>query len=134
MAVVDASVLISALISTDPHHQASKAWFDNVVHGGKHFSAPTIMLGEVAAAFSRGHGQPTLAIQIVQMLTAASYANLVPVSLPLAKRSAEIAAQHKIRGCDAVYVALAEALNEELISLDKQQRERAKAIITAREP
>lgn len=39
-----------------------------------------------------------------------------------------IAATYQIRGCDAIYVALAGTLDEELITLDRQQGERAKSI------
>ncbi|MFQ5433427.1 MAG: hypothetical protein ACE5FD_00980 [Anaerolineae bacterium] len=47
----------------------------------------------------------------------------------MANRAAVIAADYQIRGCDAVYVTLAEALGEALITLDKQQGERAKQVI-----
>jgi predicted nucleic acid-binding protein len=39
-----------------------------------------------------------------------------------------------IRGCDAIYVALAEDLGTELVTLDRQQRERGSAIVPTREP
>ncbi|MBE2201364.1 MAG: PIN domain-containing protein [Anaerolinea sp.] len=53
---------------------------------------------------------------------------LFPVSASLAYKAAVIAATYQIRGCDAIYVALAETLDEELITLDRQQGERAKSI------
>ncbi len=40
--------------------------------------------------------------------------------------------QSKIRGCDAVYVALAECHLTTLITLDRQQMERAPAHVSAR--
>lgn len=134
MAVVDASVIVSAIISNEPHHPASKAWLDSVIQANHYFSAPVILLGEVAAPIGRAYANPRLAAEIVQTLTTAPFVNLVPISLTLAQRAAEIAAHFKIRGCDAIYVALAESLGEELITLDKQQSERAKMIIRTRKP
>jgi predicted nucleic acid-binding protein len=49
-------------------------------------------------------------------------------------KAEKAAADYKIRGCDSLYVALAESLNEELITLDKQQGKRAKSLIQANHP
>jgi predicted nucleic acid-binding protein len=134
LAVVDASVLLATILTHEPHHAASKAWLDAVVSAGAYFSAPTILLGEVAAPLGRAYNQPELAKKVVQELVAAPFVKFVPISLPLANRAAVIAAEYQLRGCDAVYVSLAETLDEELITLDKQQIERAKNIIPTRHP
>lgn len=73
--------------------------------------------------------QPKQAKELVQTMIEASFVDLLPVTIPLANRAAVIAADYKIRGCDSIYVALAEALNEDLITWDIQQRERAKNLI-----
>ena len=134
MAVVDASILISAILPGEPHHKASKAWLDALINSGQYFSAPAILLSEVAAPLSRAYDRPDLAQSLVENLQAATFVRLVPVSVPLASRAATIASNHKIGGCDSVYVALAEALDEELITLDKQQSQRAQSIIRCRQP
>jgi len=46
---------------------------------------------------------------------------LIPVTLAIAKQAALIAAEHRIRGCDSVYVALADQLSDALVTLEKQQ-------------
>ncbi len=134
MAVVDASVLLSFLRPEEPYHEASKAWLDALIEAGGHFSAPALLLGEVAAPLSRAYGQPEMAKDVILELKNAPFVKLVSLTIPLASRAAVIAADYRIRGCDAVYVALAEALGEELITLDRQQRERALDIISARQP
>jgi predicted nucleic acid-binding protein len=134
MAVVDASVILSAILPGEPDHKASKAWLDNLIQSGDQFSAPTILLSEVAAPLGRAYNQPKQAKQIIKTLVNAPFINLVTVTTPLANRAAEIAADYKIRGCDSLYVALAEALNEELITLDNQQKERAKGLIQTNHP
>ena len=134
MAVVDASVIISSILSGDPHHEASKAWLDALVSSGRYFSAPTILLSEVAAPLSRAYDQPELAKKVIEALSTAPFAKLVPISMALANRAAVIAADYQIRGCDAVYVALAQSLGEELITLDRQQGERAKSVVETHQP
>ena len=48
--------------------------------------------------------------------------------------AAQVAAGHRIRGCDAVYVALAYVQEAVLITLDVEQRERTPPSIPARTP
>ncbi len=52
----------------------------------------------------------------------------------MAERAAAIAANHQIRGCDALYVALAEELGDYLVTLDQQQLERGTAVVTTHRP
>jgi len=59
---------------------------------------------------------------------------LVSVSQAMAERAAIIAADHRIRGCDAVYVALADQRGDALVTLDRQQLDRGTAIVNVREP
>ncbi|MCK4613937.1 MAG: hypothetical protein KAU14_03965 [Thermoplasmata archaeon] len=43
-------------------------------------------------------------------------------------------AKNRLRGCDAVYVAVAYLFNVKLITLDEQQKERSKGLIEAMTP
>jgi predicted nucleic acid-binding protein len=54
--------------------------------------------------------------------------------IALAQLSAEIAADYALRGADAVYVAVARRYNCTLVSLDREQRERAAALVQTRTP
>jgi len=56
------------------------------------------------------------------------------VDAALGDLTAEIAAKQRIRGCDAVYVALAFVEQAVLVTLDGQQRERAPSGVTACSP
>jgi len=60
--------------------------------------------------------------------------HIVPADDVLGERAAAPAADHRIRGCDAVYVALAQEHGATLITLDHQQRERVPQGIVARSP
>ena len=65
MAVVDASVILASIRTDDPHHEASKAWLDGVIAADGCFSAPALLLGEVAAPLSRAYRQPERAKRMV---------------------------------------------------------------------
>ena len=76
---------------------------------------------ELGAAISRGLGDPVLARKVVAELVDEGVIHLIPVDARLAERAAAIAIDHRIRGCDAVYVALAEALGEALVTFVQRQ-------------
>ena len=58
----------------------------------------------------------------------------IPVTQAVAERAAAIAADYCVRGCDAVYIAVAEQLGDDLITLDRQQLERGAAVVTTSRP
>ena len=134
MAVIDASVYITLMNAHEKHHASCWTWFESAQDEGDTIVAPVILLAEVSAALSRGVGDIELAHRVLEQLKRSGVIELVPVTLTLAERAAMIAADHRIRGCDALYVALAYELEEPLITLDRQQLERAAAIVTVREP
>jgi predicted nucleic acid-binding protein len=95
---------------------------------------PEIVLAEIAAAISRGTGQMALALRLTAALRRVPYFQFVAVGRDLGDLAAEIAASYQIRGCDAVYAALAQQQGAILITLDRQQRERVPEHIVARSP
>lgn len=134
MYVVDASVLVADVRPSEPHHQEAHAFLVRLTAEEQTLLLPTIALAEVAAAVSRGTGRPELARRLVAVLRRMPHIRLIPVDEPLADLAAELAAQHRIRGCDAVYVALARQHNAVLVTLDREQRERTPPFITVRAP
>ena len=134
MAVIDASVYVALVNAHEKEHASSWAWFEQARAAGESFVAPVILLAEVAAALSRGMGDPTLAHRVVQQLAHAEVVELIPITMAMAEQAAEIAAEHRIRGCDALYLALADQLSDTLVTLDRQQLERGAALVTIRAP
>ncbi len=134
MAVIDASVYVALINAHEKDHTSSWVWFEQARAAREQIVAPVILLAEVAAALSRGVGDLALAHGVVQQLKHSGLIELVPVTLTLAERAAAIAADHRIRGCDVIYVALADQLGDYLVTLDRQQLERSAEIVSAREP
>lgn len=134
MAIVDASVYVALVHAGEPGHTDSWAWLQDLQSRGERLQAPCILAAEVAAAIGRGMDDSDLAHRIVQQLLTANVVELVPVSIQLAGRAAVIAADHRVRGCDAVYVALAEQEGDVLVTLDRQQLERGSAVVRIQRP
>ena len=134
MAVIDASVYVALVNAHEAAHASSWAWFGQANFAGEPMYAPVILLAEVAAALGRGAGDPALAHRVVQQLLHSRVIELALVTTTMAERAAAIAADYRIRGCDAIYVALAEQLGDELVTLDRQQLERGRAVVVTREP
>lgn len=134
MAVMDASVYVTMLDANDPEHTNCLAWFTAAATSDEPIVAPSLILSEVAAAISRGHSDAELAKAVVVALETSAIVSLVAVTSQLAKRAAIIAADQRVRGADAVYLALAQQLNDVLVTLDRQQLQRGAAVVATQRP
>lgn len=132
--VVDASVWVSRLVEGDVHHARCRQWMDSQAAGGGLLVAPVLVLAELAGAISRRTNRPSLARQAVRGLQALPQLRLVSVDPPLADLAAGLAADHALRGADAVYVATASQLGLSLVTLDDEQLRRAKSIVATSSP
>jgi len=134
MYVIDASVHVADIRPREPHHAEARAFLKRVAAERWPVYLPIIVLPEVAAAISRGTGEPALAHRLIAALQRIPHFEVVPVDQDLGRLAAALAADYCIRGCDAVYVALAQERGATLITLDRQQRERVPPNISARSP
>jgi predicted nucleic acid-binding protein len=132
--VIDASIYVALIKADEPDHDKSWAWFEQAIAAKEKIVAPVILMAEVAAALSRGVGDAAWARRVQQQLVGSEVIGLIPVTLALAEKAAVIAADHRIRGCDAVYVALADQSNDYLVTLDRQQLERGAALVAVKAP
>ena len=134
MYVIDASVHVADIHPREPYHGEARAFLKSVAAEGWPVYLPVIVLAEIAAAVSRGTGEPALARRLVGVVQRVPHFELVPVDGELGQLAATLAAEHGIRGCDAVYVALASERGAKLITLDHQQRERVPPNVVACSP
>jgi predicted nucleic acid-binding protein len=132
--VLDASVYVAMLKQEEPNHAASQKWYNDALASGTPLAAPLPFLAEVAGAISRSTGDTQLAEDVLAQIQALGVIELVLVDDFLGIRAAEIAARHRLRGCDALYVALAEQLEAALVTLDQEQLERGTAVIPTHLP
>jgi predicted nucleic acid-binding protein len=134
MPVLDASVYIALINAQETDLARCWTWFERVQGTGELVVAPLILLTEVAAAVSRGMGDLELAHRGVGQLRSSPAIELLPVTRSMATRAARTAGDDRIRGCDSVYVALADQLNEFPVTLDSQQLEGSCALSVALRP
>lgn len=134
MRVVDASVWVSLFVLEDVNHLPSLAWYKSYTTQDGRFVLPALALTEVAGAIARRMGRPRMGKRVVQQLLETPHITIMPISQELAMSSAYIAADLRLRGADAVYVAVANQLGAPLITWDKEQMERSADHITAWSP
>ena len=134
MYVIDASIHVACARPQEPNHREARMLLANIATEGHPVYLPEIVLAEVAAVISRGTGR----IQVVERLAATlrriPHFVYVSVDATLGDRATQISGKFQIRGCDAVYVALALERGATLITLDRQQRKRVPTGIVARTP
>lgn len=131
---VDASVFLSAFNPREPGHDESQRLLDRMQRDAKPIVVPTLLLPEVAAAIGRGHGDPVLAQQFAMTLKQLPHLLWIPLDSVLADQAADLAAQRRLRGSDAVYAAVSRRFGSTLVTLDKQQRERVAGAVATLTP
>lgn len=134
MYVIDASVHIADVRPSEPHHGEARAFLDQVRRTGAPAYSPIIVLAEVAAGVARGTGRSGLARRLTNLLRRVPNFVFLPVDEALGDLAAEVAASQQVRGCDAIYIALAQQLSATLVTLDGEQRQRAPAVVLAQTP
>jgi predicted nucleic acid-binding protein len=95
---------------------------------------PVLVFPEIAAALSRGQGKPELGKAFVQELRSFPNTTFIDIDEIVADLAVDIAADHQLRGSDAVYAAVALRFGTELITLDKEQLDRLPEILSVRSP
>ena len=131
---VDASVFVSAFTPSEPAHKASKAFMLDIREQAIPIIVPVLVLPEISAALSRGQGKPELGKAFVQELKYFPNTTFVDIDGTLADLAVDIAAEHRLRGSDAVYAAVALRFGTELITLDREQLERLPKVLPVKAP
>jgi predicted nucleic acid-binding protein len=132
--VIDASVWISHLVPRDARHEASRRWLTEVIHSGATIVAPDLLLAEVAGAMARRTGDAELGHKAVAHILTTPNLRMVYSDEELGLLAARLAADRRLRGADAAYVAVAYQLGVPLVTWDQEQLARAGAVIGARMP
>ncbi len=132
--IVDASVWVAIFRENDVHHGASIEFLDWVVANQQELNIPNLALAEIAGVFARQTGKARLASRTVRTVLALPRLQRHGLNDALADRAAVLAANCKLRGADAVFVALAEALDQPLITLDREILERSSLVVEVEAP
>ena len=131
---VDASVFLNAFNPYEAGHEESRRLLARMQDEGAPIIVPTLLLPEVAAAVGRGRDDADLARRFTGTLRQLPHLVLVSLDETLAQQAADVAAQHRLRGSDAVYAAVALRFGSTLVTLDREQRERVADVVRSRLP
>lgn len=100
--------------------------------------APIILVIEVASAIARETLPPNDpqadAYKAVSQLYALPIMRLVPMDQVLVDEATNLAADHKIRGADALFVAVARQLGLPLVTFDKYQLKQPQGVVLTIRP
>jgi predicted nucleic acid-binding protein len=132
--IVDASVWLAIFRENDVHHGASVAFLDLAVANRQDLNIPNFALAEIAGVVARQTGKAGLAIRTVRAVLALPRVQRHGLNDALGDRAAALASSCKLRGADAVFVALAEALDQPLITVDREILDRSSRVIEVEAP
>jgi len=123
--VVDASVWVARLVSNDVFYEPVKEWMVSRIGEEDQFLAPSLLLTEIGGAISR-RTTSALALKAIEQVQSLPGLQLIEMEDSLIRDAARLAAELGLRGADSTYVAVAARLDLPLVTLDLDQRERAR--------
>ncbi len=131
---VDASVFLNAFNPYEAGHEESHRLLTRLQTEAIPIVVPTLLLPEVAGTVARGRQDSLLASKFAHAVSRLSHVVFVPLDAALAQRALEVAAEYRLRGSDAVYATVALQFGSTLVTLDREQRERAAKVVPTRRP
>jgi predicted nucleic acid-binding protein len=134
MYTLDANIFVRDASPGDPDHAVCHALIAQLYQSSTRIVLPNLVLAEIAGALSRTFRDPIRARLAVDLLRDWHTIQLIPLDDALAQEAAELAADHALRSADAIYVAVARKHGCTLVSLDREQRERAAPVVRVLTP
>jgi len=129
MYTVDTSVWVNGSDTLEAGHEISRACLQLLAQRGHQLVLPTLVLPEIAGAIGRTRSDSSLGETFAVQVAALPNVTLLPLDEALAHQARVLAAQHRLRGADAVYAALALVAKTTLISLDREHLARLVGIV-----
>lgn len=134
MYTIDASVFVRAYTMQDVASDVCDRFLTSIQEQNITIFEPTLVLLEVAGVISREYNNPMLGRISASTIMDFSHISFISLDYTLAQYGFEIAADEKLRGADATYVAVALRHSTTLVSLDQDHLLRAKRIVPAISP
>ena len=125
---IDASVFVNAFNPHEEGHGASLQFLAAAQEHGDPIIVPALLVPEIASAVARASDDTVGALDFANATAALPHLTLVTVTAAMARQAAELAAKHRLRGADAVYLAVARRYGTVLVSRDDEQRRRGTSI------
>lgn len=126
--IIDASVWIASVLAEDAHHATSLTFMRRFVSEGLIATHPSLVWPEIAGALARRTGDAQLGMKVATDIASKPWIESMAVDVPIAGEAMRLAARLRLRGADAIYVALAVTRRMPLITLDAEILERGRAV------
>jgi len=120
MLTVDANVFVSASSTADVFHADSDLFLSRVRRSGLQVFCPVLLLPETASGIIRPTGDIIAAQMTVISVETFPRMSLVAMTEQRAQAAAQIVLTCRLRGADAVYVAVAQEFGTTLITWDAE--------------
>jgi len=134
MYTVDASVWVNAFDQREPGHLVSRQFLEVIRQQSLPIILPNLVLVEVAGAISRTRRTPVQAQAFAFALSRLPHVTVRVLDEMSAIQALTLAAQHGLRGADAVYAAVAHDAGSTLVTLDNEHLTRLVNILTVCTP
>lgn len=134
MDTVNASVWVNGFDQREAGHATSRQLLEVLRTRALPIIVPNLVLAEVAGAISRTPNDPVRAEAFAITLGQLPNVTVVALDMTLGDQARTLAAQHGLRGADAVYAAVAQQAGCTLISLDHEHLTRLGGIVTGHIP
>ncbi|MEW6348808.1 MAG: type II toxin-antitoxin system VapC family toxin [Thermodesulfobacteriota bacterium] len=134
MYTIDASVWVNAFDQREPGHLVSREFLELVRDRALPIYIPNLALVEVAGAISRTRQVPVPAQAFAAALSRLPHLAIRVVDEACALHALTLAAQHGLRGADAVYAAVALEAGSTLVTLDNEHLKRLVNLMTVFTP
>lgn len=132
--VLDASVLVSVFMRDEENHPLSREAVATLRRAAGAIVIPNLALAEVAGALSRRTLDARIGEGAIRRLRAWPGLHVEPLSAALGLAAASLAAQFRLRGSDAVYVAVAAQRDDMLWTWDREILDRAREVVRVATP
>jgi predicted nucleic acid-binding protein len=114
--ILDASVLIGLMDSSDPHHATAVDDVETADHAGRSLQTPASAYSETLVAFARADRVPEARAAVAGMGI-----TVTPLTAVIAERAAALRAMHSgLRLPDALVLATARELDADLLTYDQR--------------
>jgi predicted nucleic acid-binding protein len=126
--IVDASVWVARFLDADRYHDVAMACITALLERESRLVIPVLAWPEVAGAIARRTGATEDGLDAVGIIRTLRWIDSIPMDESLAHEATKIASSRRLRGADAVYVALAVMRRMPLITLDAEMLERTRGM------
>ncbi len=131
---IDASVFVNAFNPHEAGHAESLSFLTAIQQTGDPIIVPTLVLPEIASAVARATNDGAGALRYASATAALPHLTLISLTATTARHAAEMAAHYRLRGADAVYLAVARRYAARVVSRNDEQRSRGGAVATCLTP